>query len=72
MAISVQKKVEIIDRVLHLDDATVLRQLSELKDKLKPVVSTGKKRQFGCGKDLFTYIANDFNAPLPEFKAYTS
>jgi Protein of unknown function (DUF2281) len=25
-------------------------------------------RKFGCGKGIFTYISDDFDEPLPEFK----
>jgi antitoxin (DNA-binding transcriptional repressor) of toxin-antitoxin stability system len=38
--------------------------------ELGPVKSASKKRKFGCGKGLFTYVAPDFDAPLAEFKEY--
>lgn len=28
------------------------------------------KRKFGCGKGIFTYVSEDFDEPLPEFKGY--
>lgn len=36
--------------------------------KKKSIGSTG--REFGCGKGIFTYISEDFDAPLPEFSEY--
>jgi hypothetical protein len=27
-------------------------------------------RKFGCGKNIFTYVSEDFDDPLPEFKDY--
>jgi hypothetical protein len=28
------------------------------------------KREFGSGKHIFTYIADDFNEPMDDFKEY--
>lgn len=36
--------------------------------KLTPVAPPKKKREFGRGKHLITYIADDFDAPMPEFE----
>jgi hypothetical protein len=42
---------------------------SQLKKINFPEAETSK-RKFGCGKGIFTYVSEDFDEPLTEFKDY--
>ena len=59
----IEKRAEVIDfisflhhRLIILDEETI--QLAH------------HKRHFGCGKGMFSYVADDFDAPLEVFKDY--
>ena len=42
-------------------------------EKLSPLTESGKPRlplEFGAGREIITYIADDFDAPLDDFKEY--
>ena len=67
MNIEAQKE-QLINWISQLDDSTTLQNLLNIKKKN---VANQKKRSFGCGKGIFTYIAPDFNEPLSEFQEYT-
>lgn len=38
--------------------------------KITPLKSALKERQFGCAEGVVEYIADDFDAPLDDFKGY--
>jgi prevent-host-death family protein len=38
--------------------------------KLTPLKYTVKEREFGCAEGMVEYIADDFDAPLDDFKDY--
>ncbi len=48
-------------------DSLVNLNLIKLNDEPKP---KKKERKFGSMKGLVVYIADDFNAPLEDFKEY--
>jgi hypothetical protein len=56
-----KEKLEIINWVLNLEDINTLMQVMELKNKNNKSI---KKRKFGGGKGIFTYISDDFNEPF--------
>lgn len=55
-----------------LNDTNLLLELSKtLQNAVQASKEPPKKvRQFGCGKGIFPYIADNFNEPLEEFKEY--
>jgi hypothetical protein len=62
------QKLEIIEWVLKLKDVSAIKEVMKVKN-----VHRSKKRgtrKFGSGKNIFTYVADDFDAPLPDFKGY--
>ena len=62
------QKLELIEWILEQDDVTALEKIIQLK---KNTASRQKKtRKFGSGKHIFTYVADDFDAPLDDFKEY--
>lgn len=63
------QKLDLIRWIADLDDAGVLHQLAEIKDQGRPNFSP-VKRKFGDGKHIFTYVAEDFNEPLDDFREY--
>jgi|GEM_PF-1247242 len=64
-------KHELIDWINQVKDYSVLEKVVQLKTKLTKA-DTRKigKRDFSDGKDIIGYIAEDFNAPLDDFKEY--
>lgn len=68
-------KIEIASWILNLNDLNVLNKLVLMRKYFSLEVQEKKKekkqREFGCGKGIFTYIADDFNAPLEMFKEYS-
>lgn len=64
------QKLDIINWVININDENVLKKIyslkkqSDLNNEDKPV------RQFGFGKGTFTYISDDFDEPLDDFKEY--
>ncbi len=62
------QKLEIIEWILKLKDASAIREIMKVKKS-----TTGRKtgtRKFGGGKHIFTYVAEDFDEPLADFKEY--
>jgi hypothetical protein len=61
------KKLELIDWLMHTTDINLINQLEKIKSKF----SNEKKQQpvFGRLKDKIV-IADDFDAPLEDFKDY--
>ncbi len=67
MSVNAQK-LELIEWILKVKDAVALDEMMKVKRALlKP---KKKARKFGSGKHIFTYVADDFDAPLPEFEEY--
>lgn len=52
------QKQELIQWVTHQNDEHIIQELFKVK---KEKSSERKKRTFGCGKGIFTYVALDFN-----------
>ena len=63
------QKLDLIRWIADLDDAQVLHQLAEIKEQARPN-SSPVMRKFGDGKHIFTYVAEDFNEPLDDFREY--
>ena len=63
------EKSELINWIGKLKNQQLIQEILLLKEKTeKPTVRSPRK--FGDGKHIFTYIAEDFNAPLDDFKEY--
>ena len=62
------QKLEIIEWILKLKDTSAIRQIMNVK-KATNRLKTGT-RKFGGGKHIFTYVAEDFDEPLEDFKEY--
>ena len=62
------QKLELIEWILKLQDPSAIKELLKVK-KVNPdkKIST---RKFGGGKYIFTYVAEDFDEPLEDFKEY--
>lgn len=63
------QKLDLIRWIAGLDDTQVLHQLTEIKERARPE-APGFKRKFGDGKHVFTYVSDDFNEPLDDFREY--
>jgi hypothetical protein len=62
------QKLELIEWILKLKDASAFREIMKIKK-----ATSGRKtavRKFGGGKHIFTYVAEDFDEPLEDFKEY--
>ncbi len=62
------QKLEIIEWVLKLKDVSALKEIMKVKNV--PRIKKRETRKFGSGKNIFTYVADDFDAPLADFKEY--
>lgn len=62
------QKLEVIEWILKVKDASTIKKLMKIKNRAS--VSKPGVRKFGGGKGIFTYVAEDFDEPLPEFKEY--
>jgi len=58
------QKLEIIEWILQLQDSHLFKELVKLKST-KTLTKTAT-RKFGCGKGIFSFVADDFNEPLPQ------
>jgi Protein of unknown function (DUF2281) len=65
-------KYQLISWIVALNDAELLREQSQMRQQVAQVEESSnlKVRQFGGGKGMFPFIADDFNEPLEEFKIY--
>lgn len=63
------QKLELIQWIIELKNARLLSEVSALKKQTEQS-SIVFKRTFGCGKEVIIDIAEDFNAPLEDFKEY--
>lgn len=64
------QKLEIIEWVLKLKDASAIKEIIKLKHSKSLYRKKSSARKFGGGKHIFTYIAEDFDEPLEDFKEY--
>jgi hypothetical protein len=65
-------KLELIQWILCLQDLQILSKVHKIKENEEEISLAVKPRQFGCGKGIFTYIADDFDAIPPGFEDYSS
>lgn len=57
-----KNKVKTTVKVIVMQEETLTEKKSKKSDK---------KRQFGCGKGIFTYVSEDFDDELEMFKEYS-
>ena len=73
MNIDLQKS-EIINWISRLRDQKIIGEVLLLKKRSEsekqPVEKEKEIREFGSGRHIFTYVADDFNEPLDDFKEY--
>jgi hypothetical protein len=67
---SQRNAIELIQWILLLQDTQVLNEIQNLKEKSVENSTDLQPRQFGCGKGIFTYVADDFDATPPGFEKY--
>ena len=63
-------KLELIQWILLLKDVQLLNEIQKLKEKSPEKTVVLKPRQFGCGKGIFTHVADDFDETPPSFEEY--
>jgi len=63
-------KLELIQWILLLQDMQLLSEIQNIREKSIQDTATVQPRQFGCGKGIFTYVADDFDATPPGFEEY--
>ena len=65
------KKLELLDWILHLDDKSVLESLEYLKQNslIHEKIAKEDQPEYGCLKGLIE-ISDDFDEPLEDFKDY--
>jgi hypothetical protein len=64
------QKLEIIEWVSRLKNSQIIQELLKIREKEVNEEAGLPVRKFGCGKHIFTYVADDFNEPLEDFKEY--
>jgi hypothetical protein len=66
-----EKKLELLDWILHLNDVTILKNIENIKLKFatKKTKENPGIPEYGCmkGQIIMTW---DFNGPLDDFKEY--
>lgn len=63
-------KLELIQWILFLKDLQLLNDIQKMKQHSVENTVAVQPRQFGCGKGIFTYVADDFDATHPGFEEY--
>ncbi|MBC8486458.1 MAG: DUF2281 domain-containing protein [Bacteroidetes bacterium] len=63
------KKLELLDWIIQINDISIIREVENFIGSLKQPKPL-KKRKFGCGKGIFTYVSDDFDESLDDFKEY--
>ena len=63
-------KLELIQWILSSEDIQLLNEIQNIKEKSEGNTSPIQPRKFGCGKGIFTYVADDFDATPPGFEEY--
>jgi hypothetical protein len=61
-------KLELIQWILLLQDTQILNEIQNLKEKPVENSTAIQPRKFGCGKGIFTHVADDFDATPPGFE----
>lgn len=62
------EKSEILNWIQKLKDSELIHKIFLLKKETES--KNVGKRKFGSGKHIFTYIADDFDEPMDDFKEY--
>lgn len=62
-------KLNLIRQIDELPEESLI-ELEKLIAKLRVNKKTLSKRQIGCMKGLVVFMADDFDAPLDDFKEY--
>ncbi len=63
-------KLELIQWILLLQDIQLLNEIQNIKENSAENAAITQPRKFGCGKGIFTYVADDFDATPPGFEEY--
>ncbi len=63
-------KLELIQWILLLKDIQLSNEIQKMKAKSPEQTTVLKFRQFGCGKGIFTYVADDFDETPHGFEEY--
>lgn len=63
-------KLQLIQWILSSEDIQLLNEIQNIKEKSVENTSAIQPRKFGCGKGIFTYVADDFDATPPGFEEY--
>lgn len=63
-------KLELIQWILLVQDVKLLNKIQTIKENSVGQTSPKQPRQFGCGKGIFSYVADDFDATPPGFEDY--
>ena len=63
-------KLELIQWILSSEDIQLLNEIQNIKEKSVENTSPIQPCKFGCGKGIFTYVADDFDATPPSFEEY--
>jgi hypothetical protein len=63
-------KLELIQWILLLQDIQLLNEIHNIKGKSLENTTAIQPRKFGCGKGIFTYMADDFDVTPPGFEEY--
>jgi hypothetical protein len=62
------QKSELIDWIVQLNDPEIISKILSLKKRVEEKES--RVRTFGSGRHFISYVADDFNEPLDDFKEY--
>lgn len=63
-------KLGLIQWILSLKDSEALNEIQKVKENYSENAPTVQPLQFGCGKGIFTYVADDFDETPPGFEDY--
>ncbi|MEQ9550435.1 MAG: hypothetical protein RIM23_12530 [Coleofasciculus sp. G3-WIS-01] len=63
-------KLELIQWILLVQDVQLLNEIQTIKKHSVGQIIPDKPRQFGCGKGIFIYVADDFDSTPPGFEDY--
>ena len=64
------KLPELIDHLIAGDELVIVRDQQPVARLVPEAKSTRRARQPGSAKDTILYMADDFDAPLDDFKEY--
>lgn len=63
-------KLDLIQWILLLKNTETLSKINKIKENCSEAKNLPTPRQFGCGKGIFTHIAEDFDTTPPGFEEY--